>query len=225
MTSNEYEIDMREYLKLIKRGFWIIVSVIALSISIGGLLSYYVFVPIYETSTTLMINKPTSEQNTIEYSDVLANQMLVKTYGEIIKSRTISSQVIKNLNLDYTPEQLRKMINVSLVQDTEIIELKVSHMNPNIGASIANELANVFIKDINRLMKVDNVQVIDKAHIPAKAVNHRPVVYMIIAGLLGLIISLGIIFLREYLDHTIKTPDEIEKYVGLPVIGIIPISQ
>ncbi len=73
-----------------------------------------------------------------------------------------------------------------------------------------------------RIMKVDNVQVIDQAQVPRNPVKPRPMLNMIIAGFLGIMISLGMVFVMEYLDNTIKSPNDVERYLGLPIIGAIP---
>lgn len=222
MEQREYEIDLREIFEIIRKRVWIIILLAVISVAVSGIISYFVLEPVYETSTTLMVSKPNNEEAMIQYSDVLLNQKLVKTYGEIIKSRNISRQVIEKLNLNITPKQLIQKIIVSPVKDTEIVQIKVSHTNPELAMDIANKLAEVFMKDVKRIMKVDNVQVIDKAEIPFTPVKPRPKLNIIIAGFLGIMVGLGIVFLIEYLDNSIKTPDDISRYLDMPVIGIIP---
>lgn len=222
METRDYEIDLREYLQIIRKKIWIIVLLTIISILVSGIVSLYVLEPVYETFTTLIVSKPNELDTIIEYSDVLLSQKLVKTYGEIIKSRNISNQVKENLKLNITSEKFKKNVTVSPVKDTEIVQIKVTNKNPELARDIANELAEVFMKDIKRIMKVDNVQVIDSAEIPLKPIKPKYILNMIIAGFLGMIVGLGIVFLIEYLDNTIKTPDDIERYLGLSVIGIIP---
>lgn len=217
------EIELREYFYILWKRKWIIVLIILLSIITSGILSYYVLTPEYETFTTLMLGKPNiSREENIEYNDVLLNQKLVSTYGEIAKSKLVSKEVIKNLDLDITSSALAEKINVSLVRDTGIIKILVNDYEPQFAANIANETAAVFMKHVVDLMKIENVQVIDRAEVPTVPVRPRSELNMAIAGILGLMISIFIIFLLEYMDNTIKTPDEIERYLGLSVIGVIP---
>lgn len=222
METRDYEIDLRKYFQIIRKRMWIIVLITVISIAVSGIVSFYVLEPVYEAFTTLIVSKSNEQDTIIEYSDVLLSQKLVKTYGEIIKSRRISNQVIKNLKLNITSQQLRNKITVSPVKDTEIVQIKVTDTNPELARDIANELAEVFIKDIRRIMKIDNVQVIDSAEIPLVPIEPKPKLNMIIAGVLGIMAGLGIVFLIEYLDSTIKTPEDIDRYLWLPVIGIIP---
>lgn len=222
MQEVEYEIDLRDIVEIIRKRIWIITLITILAVAISGVVSYFILNPIFETSTTLIVSKPDDEESMIQYSDVLLSQKLVKTYGEIIKSRNVSKQVIDQLGLDITPEQLKNMITVSSVRDTEIAQIKVTYTNPLLASDIANKLAEVFMNDIKRIMKIDNVQVIDKAEIPLSPVKPRPQFNMLIAGFLGVMIGIGMVFLIEFLDNTIKTPNDIEKYLDLSVIGTIP---
>lgn len=222
METRDHEIDLREYFQIIRKRIWIIILLVVISVAVSGIVSFYVLEPVYEAFTTLIVSKPNERDTIIEYSDVLLSQQLVKTYGEIIKSRNISTHVIINLSLNITSEELRKKITVSPVKNTEIVQIKVTDTNPELARDIANELTKVFMKDIKRIMKIDNVQIIDSAEIPLVPIKPKPKLNMIVAGFLGITAGLGIMFLMEYLDNTLKTPEDIERYFGVSVIGTIP---
>lgn len=196
-----------------------------LSVLVSGIVSYYVLVPEYETFITLMVGKPKdyqSSDNQLEYNDLLLNQRLVSTYGEIVKSRVVTDKVIENLGLDMSFSDFGKKVSVSLVKDTEIIKLIVTDEDPILAATIANETAEVFMESVKDIMMVENIQIIDEAQVPKKPISPRPKLNMAIAGILGLMVGVFLSFLLEYLDNTIKTPDDVEKYLGLSVIGTIP---
>lgn len=141
----------------------------------------------------MIVNKPHSEENIIQYNDILLNQKLVKTYGQIVTSRSVTGKVINNLSLPYRVEELKEMIAVNTVGDTEIIEIKVAHMDPVMAKDIADELADVFMVEIARIMQIDNVQVIDYAQIPSQPVKPRKLLNIAIAAVLGMMIGLGLI--------------------------------
>ena len=221
------EIELREYFYILLKRMWIIVLITVLSVATSGIVSFFVLEPEYSTFTTLMLGKPQdySNQEKIEYNDVLLNQKLVSTYGELAKSRVVSNEVIKNLNLNITPGQLSGKTSVSLVRDTEIIKITVNDYSPVMAAKIANETAKVFMKNVSNIMKIENVQVIDKAEVPTAPFKPNKMMNIAIAGVLGVMVSVFIIFLLEYLDNTIKTPEEVERHLDLPVIGMIPKSS
>lgn len=222
------EISLREYFLILRKRIWLIILLMILSITTSGLVSYFVLEPEYQTFTTLIVGKPKDYQNVdnkLEYNDLLLNQKLVSTYGELVKTRIVADEVIKNLKLDMSYKEFREKVNVNLVKDTEIIKLEVMDTNPVLAAEIANETAQVFMENVKDIMMVENVQVIDEAQVPDIPIKPRPNLNMAIAGVLGLMVGIFLVFLLEYLDSTIKTPDDIERYLNLPVIGTIPMVE
>ncbi len=219
------EISIQELFFTIKKRIWLIILIFLFFIIAAGIVSYFVLQPEYETFTTLMIGKPKDYkgENSIEYNDLILNQRLVSTYGEIVKMRVVADKVIENLNLPISYGQFGSKVSVNLVKDTEIIKLKVVDGDPELASKIANETAKVFMNSVKEIMLVENVQVIDKAQTPFKPISPRPMLNMAIAGVLGLMLGVFLTFLLEFLDNTIKTSSDIEKHLGLAVIGTIPL--
>ena len=221
----EMEIDLKEYMSIIWNKKWLILGVTLLAIIISAIISFFVLEPTYETSTKILVGRSNVSQNAINYEDIMLSQSLVNTYGEIIKSETVLNEVIANLKLNISTGALKKRIKVNPVAETEIIEIKVNDTDPNLATNIANELAKVSMKNVKEIMKIDNVQVIDQAQIPKSPIKPNKNMNIAIAAILGFMIGIGIVFLREYLDNTIKTPNDVEKYLGLSTIGIIPFIE
>lgn len=222
------EISLREYFLILRNRIWLIILLTVLSIATSGLVSYFILEPEYQTFTTLMVGKPKDYQNVdnkLEYNDLLLNQKLVSTYGELVKTRIVADEVIENLKLDMSYKEFREKVNVNLVKDTEIIKLEVMDTNPVLAAEIANVTAQVFMQNVKDIMMVENIQVIDEAQVPDTPIKPRANLNMAIAGVLGLMMGIFLVFLLEYLDSTIKTPDDVERYLDLPVIGTIPMIE
>lgn len=219
------EIDIRELLLILRKRLWVIILVTTISTAASGLISYYILQPEYLTYTTLMIGRPQEYKQEIEYDDVLLNHKLVSTYGEIAKSRVVAKEWMSNLGLSFTYEELDKKIEVKLVKDTEIIKIVVKDKDGKAAAQIADEISMVFMKHVARIMNIENVQVIDKAEVPLKPDNPKPVIYMLITFVLGIMLSIFSILAYEYFDNTVKTQEDIEKYFMLPVLGVIPKVQ
>ena len=219
------EISLREYFLILGKRLWVILLITIISVVASGIVSYYVLVPEYQTFTTLMVGKPKDYQNydqKLEYNELLLNQKLVNTYGQIVQSRVVTDEVIENLNLNLSYKEFTDKVNVNLVKDTEIIKIEVTDTNPKLAAKIANETAQVFMNSVTDIMKIENIQVIDEAQVPEAPIKPRPKLNMAIAGVLGLMVSIFLVFLLEYLDNTIKTPEDVQRYLELPVIGTIP---
>lgn len=227
MREQETELSLQEIMYIIRKRFWFIVLVTMLAIGAGGLISYFVLEPVYEASTTIIVGKPPDyiDGSRLHLEDLNLNQKLAKTYGEIVKSRGVLENVISQLKLNLTTQQLRDKTSVKLVENTEFITIGITDTNPKRAAIIANKMAEVFRFKVMSIMKVDYVQVLDDAIEPKLPIKPKPKLNMAIAGLLGMMVSIFVVFLLEYLDNTIKTPEDTERYLGLNAIGIIPVMQ
>ena len=219
----EETIDLKEYFYIIKKRAWIIALITVTAMIASGIISFFVLSPVYETKTTLIVNtEQANETNLITGDQLNVTQKLALTYGEIIKSRTVIDEVIKSLKLDMSYGQVSGMVNVSPVKDTQIIAITVQDTNPQRAADIANTIPRVFTKEVKRITKANSVEVIDKAVVAENPIKPNKIMNIAIAGVLGVMIGLFIIFVLEYMDNKIKTPQDIEKHIELPILGVIP---
>lgn len=222
----EQEIDLRQIWEIMKKRWLILVTVPLLAALISGGISFYVLKPVYQSSTTLVVGKKAtnleeSARQLLENNVLVANRQLAKTYGEIAKSRTVREQVIAELGLGLTVEQLNSKISVSQVKDTEILEITVTDTDPQLAADIANVLVQKFDEAVIGIKKVDSVSIVDKAVAPTVPVKPNKGMNILIAFIVGLIGAFGLSLFLEYLDNTIKSSKEAEELLGLPVLGII----
>lgn len=223
--EQEITLDLKEIGEIIRKRAVLIISITLLMTIASGAISWFLLDPIYETKSSIIIGKPAEQQGEkIQYNDVMMYQKLVKTYGEIAKSYTVAEKTYEALDVEHpiTLQDLRNSITVTPQADTQIIVIKAESIYPQDVANIVNTLTDQFIKEAQRLYPSENVQVMDEAQIPENPIKPKKAVNVAIAFVLGLMISLGITFLLEYLDTTIKTEKDIENYLGLPVIGTIP---
>lgn len=220
----EETIDLREYFFIIKKRAWIIVLITILAMLTSGIISFFVLSPTYEANTTLIVNTEQNEKtdNMITGDQLNVTQKLTLTYGEIIKSRSVLDEVIDKLDLNMDYEEVSKMINVSPVKDTQIMSITVQDTNPKRARDIANAIPKVFTKEVKRITKANSVEVIDHAITPQKPIKPNKLMNIAIAAVLGVMIGLFIVFVLEYMDNKIKTPQDIEKHLGLPILGVIP---
>ena len=179
--------------------------------------------PMYSTYTTVVLVKDSSDQedDTISQSDVTLNQKLVPTYREIIKSRLVLNQVIERLGLNYTSDGLSRKISVQALSDTEILKIVVTDDTPTGATSIANMLAEVFDKEVKQIYKISNVSVIDKAIVPLNPSNNHMLRDIVLMGLLCFVGSSAVVFIIFYFDDTIRTVEDIDGEMGVPVIAKI----
>ncbi len=223
----EETIELRELFEIILKRKWLIIAITVLALIIGSVYSIYMVTPMYKSDTTLMVNgsKGLSASDlaaSFDLGSINLSQKLVVTYGEIVKSRIVMEQVIERLELDLSYTELLRKTTSQQVGSTEILRISVEDQNPEQAALIANMISDVFVKEVMRILKVNNVETIDVAIPSVSPFNIKTTLNIAIAAVLGLMLSVFLSFLMEYMDQTIKTEKDVEKHLGLPVVGAIP---
>lgn len=222
---NEETIELRELLEiLLKRKLLIIIMTVLCTVA-GGVYSVFLITPMYNAETTMMVNgakNMTDIASSLDIGSINLSQKLVVTYGEIVKSRIVLEQTIDSLKLDMTYGQLLRKTTAQQVGGTEILKIAVQDENPEQAAVIANKISDVFVKEVMRILKVNNVETIDKAIPIEKPVNVKTALNIAIAMILGLMLGVFTAFVLEYMDNTIKTENDVQKHLDLPVLGLIP---
>ena len=214
------EINLKEVYTYFKfKILWIIIAIVVI-IAIGNIYTIITRVPMYQSNTTLVLVGESKKG--YSQSDSVLNQNLIGTYSQIITSRTVLSQVIDNLKLDISTNELSKNISTSSVENTEIIKITVNSPKRKQAAKIADEVANVFSKEVQDIYNLENVTIIDKAEVATSPYNINYVKDNIIYLIIGIVLSFGVVFVMYYFDTTIKSSEVVEEKLGLPVIGIVP---
>lgn len=222
MENTEYEIDLREIFNILMNRWLMIASITLVAAIVAGIISFFVLKPQYEASTTMMVSYKQDQETLMNYNELQMSQKLATTYSQIIKSARIADAVIGKLDLDLSAEELNSKISVSQVETTEILKITVKDNDPELAALIANTETEIFKNEINEMMKVDNVSTIDVAKVPENPVSPNKMMNIAIATVLGLMVGVGITFVLEFLDRTYKVPTDIERHLGLPILGAIP---
>lgn len=228
MTYLEETISLQDILKVIKKRLFLIVSLTIISVIIVSVVSYFILTPVYQASTQILVNEQKSETESIQSQEIQANLQLINTYNEIMKSPVILDKVIERLDLNQTTTQLSEQISVSNVEESQVISVGVEDKEHFKAVDIANTVAEVFQEEIPVLMNVNNVTILSPA-VHLENPNHvkpNELLNISVAAVVGLMLGVGLAFLREYLDTTIKTEQDVEELLGLPIIGIVsPIPE
>ncbi len=217
-------LDIAELVRVLKRWRWIITLVPACCLLVAAILVFFIIPPTYEAYTTLLVGRNIARepQAAISYEDLVLSRQLVKTYSEIVKSWTVSEEVIRQLRLAMTVEQFAQKVSVTLVEETQVIRLGFFDGDPSLAQRVANSTASVFAQRVPELMKLNNVAVLDPARLPVVAAKPRKALAIALAGTAGLMATLLFILAVEYLDTRIQSRNEAEKILGVPVLGTIP---
>lgn len=214
------EIDLKELFEFIKKKIGLLITITVVICLLGCIYGLFIQKPMYKSYTTIILggNETTASQ-TITQSDITLNKNLVDTYAEIVKSRRVLEQVIAELDLEETYEELSNKISVSSVNNTEIIKITVSDSNPIEAKNVANVTANFFSKEVVKLYNMNNVNVLDEANEANEPYNINIPKQVIIYFFIGIIIALSILFIIFYFDRTIKSVEQVEQKIKLPILG------
>ena len=220
------EIDLKELLSL----FWSkktqIILIVLIFMLIGVIYTVGFVTPKYTSSTTLLLatsENSTDKSSTITTTDVTLNSKLVSTYSALVQSKSVLRQVISNLGIKISEDELKNNITVTQEKDTEIIKISVSNTNANTAEKVANEVAKVFTEKIQEIYKINNVQIVDAAEVETTPSNINHPKDVMIFTFIGIVIATGYVLVANMLDTTVKTAEEVEKEFKVPVLATIPL--
>lgn len=214
-------ISINDVFAILIRRWKLIIVVTLITVMIGASLTYFVLKPVYEASTQILVNQKDSDR--LDPNQLRSNIDLINTYTEIIKSPAILEKVVKELKLSFSRADLNKKIKISSQNNSQVFSLTVEDGNPVRAALIANTITKTFQKDIKEIMNVNNVSILAEAEIDEEPipVSPKPLLNIAIALFIGLSVGMGLALLLEYLDRTLKDGQDVEDYLGLPVLGSI----
>lgn len=218
----EETISIKDIFKTLKKRWKLIMLLTLIAALISGTISYFLLTPVYQSSTQILVNQKQSE-NQLDSNQIQSNIDMINTYSVIIKSPAILEKVIDDLDLDQSVDQLSEKITINSQENSQVFSLAVQDSNPSEAVEIANTVSETFQKEIKAIMNVDNVSVLAKAEIKENPipVKPNPLLNIAIAVVVGLMAGIGLAFLLEYMDNTIKDEGDIERLLELPILGSI----
>ena len=222
--SDVIEVDLLEIINILFSRFWIILGAGLLAAVIGFVISKFVLTPTYESTTKIYIlNK--SENTTVTYSDVQMGTQLTKDYAELINSRYVLETVIQQLSLQETEyKDLLKKVSVNTPTDTRIVSITVTDIDPQQAQDIANCIREVAGAHIQNVMDIDAVNVVEEANLPTRKAGPSVMKWTAVGGILGVFVVGAVILIHYLLDDTIKSSEDVEKYLGLSTLALIPVA-
>ena len=232
MGTEEVEVDLRAVLYQL----WSNLYIIVLAAMIGGMAMFYISNKVmdkeFESSTGLYVIQQQDTQ-TVTYSDLQTGTQLTKDYAELIVSRTVTSQVIADLDLQnnysdmstITPDELAGMITVATQQDTRILKITVRDTDPVRAHDIANAVREAAAEHIYRVMDIDSVNVVDYANLPEGPSSPNVLRNVLLGAILGIVIAAAVIIVLYLMDDTIMSVDDVERYLELSVLASIAFDE
>ena len=223
MMEENYVISLPDIFSVVRRNLVLGIILCIIGGGIGFVISKYAVAPKYASRLTLYVNNITDgEDKKLELNNINASQKLVSTYIEIIKSDVLLEKVYQTIDGEMTVEEIRNSIKANALNDTEIIEINVITKDPKISWLIAGKLSTAGPAEILRVVKAGDVQVIDKPKVNDRAVSPNKKIYVLIGIILGGIMWLAIMIIREKTNNRVRTPEELEKMYNIPLLAVIP---
>lgn len=222
-NNDVIEIDLLELFHVLLGQIGLILSVGVLTALIGFMLSKFVLPPVYESTTKIYILNKT-ETASVTYSDVQMGTQLTKDYAQLISSRYVLEEVIQMLSLDAEYEEMLHKVSVDTPTDTRIVSITVEDHDPVQAMKIANCIREAAGEHIQNVMDIEAVNVVETANMPTEKAGPKCAVWTLVGGIAGAAFICVIVLVRYLLDDTIKSSEDVEKYLGLSTLALIPMA-
>lgn len=219
---DEMEIDLKEIFLVLRGKIAAIVVCALIGAITAGIFSFFVIEPMYSSTSKVYIL--TQSTSITSLADIQLGSSLTSDYMELIKSRPVVEKVISNLELDMSYGQLLDELTVETPADTRILKITIKDHDPRMAMVIADEFADVSRKQISEIMKTDEPSVVERAHLADKPVSPNKKMNVLIGLLLGMFLSMLVIIVLHLMDDTIKTQDDVDKYLHLNTLAVIPLK-
>lgn len=221
MEEDEEGIDLLELFKAILKHIKLII-VLCILFGVGGFFGTKLLIaPTYTASTSIYLTPQISESGSLDYNSQMANSKLVSNVVELMTQSNIMSEVAKNVGLE-SADSVRNMVNISNDSNTEIITVTAKTNDPRLSKAIANDTVNTFITRMQKNLNVRNIEVVDKAKLSYIPSGPNVKKNTLLATMVGFVLGCGYATLRFLFDNRLRTKEEAEKYLGIPVFCEIP---
>lgn len=222
MNEEYKEIDLLELVRHVLHHWWLILILTLIAAGASYYITNTTIAPTYKAYTTLFIGKENNSITELSLSDLQVGNQLVTDYQELIKTNLVTEEVIKELALLATPGDLKLYLGVETIKDSRFMHVSYTDTNPERATEIANKLSEILAEKAIAIVGVKNIQIVDYAEVPTIPVGPNKTMNTAIAGVLGLMVALLVIFLKMTLINTVQKEEDIEKELGMPVLGLIP---
>lgn len=221
-----YTIDVAHVMKSLFKQIWLIAMCGLLVAAVGFFISVFAIKPTYMSYVKLYVNNSSISLNganfSISSSELTAAQSLVRTYGEILDSRSTLERVIEKAGVSYTWKELSEMIQYAPSNDTEIMRVTVTCENPYEASEIANTIAEILPVRISEIIDGASMEVVDSAVPDIEKVAPSVTSYTVIGLVLGILVSIIVLVIIALMDDTIHDEEYVLRNYDYPILGKVP---
>lgn len=221
--NEEMEIDLLELLMVMKKHLSAILLAGIVDLVIMFAYTSFLVTPLYSASSMMYVMPDNSNSmNSSTLSDMQVGQQLTSDYSNMIKSRSFMEDVIKKLNLTIDYQQLLEKVEVMNPTSSRILQVTVNDPNPQTAADIANEMASVAESKLKEITGMQAIKIYEEAAVPDRPSSPSLKKNCALGLLAGIVLAMAVITILYLLDDTIKTEDDIEKYLGMTTLAVLP---
>lgn len=217
-------IDLREIFYLLLHRAWIIILVTVIGTIGTYLVSKYLITPIY-TSTTKVFVINRQEENRTTYSDLQMGTQLTKDFSVLVGGRQVLEQVIDNFDLKIEYDKFTELVEVNTPDDTRILEISVSYDDPEVARLLADAITELSSEKMVDIMEMKKANVLETANLPTEPSSPNIIKNTLIGCLIGLTLTSIIFIVNHLFNDTIKNSEDIENYLNITVLGIVPLEE
>lgn len=219
----EDSMKLKKIFKIFRKRVSFIVGFVFVAAVTAAIISSYAIVPIYEVSTQILVNQERAVLGDREERDIQLDLGLIDTYRDIIKSTVILEKVIEKENLNMTPEALFNKVTIRTNDNSQVVNIFIVDESQSQAVRIANAITETFQEEIQTLMNTNNVNILSPAAMRAdlEPVNVNPILNIALAGFVSFVFGTILAFLMEFLDQSLKSEEDVELALGVPVLGVI----
>ena len=218
----ELEIDLLELFNALKKSIVWIAIVTIVCAAVGFCYSKFMITPQYEASVNMIVNTRSENASSVTNDNITSAKNMVGTYAIIIKSNRVLNEVIDKLELEMEYSTLAKKVSIASVNSTPVMEVVVTDPDPERAAMIVEQIAKIAPEKIVEAVEAGSCKVISDVETGKYPVSPSVMKYTALLAMIGLALSAGLVVLKELLSNYIEDDADVTKYLGLPVLGVIP---
>ena len=217
----EIEVDLRGLILYMIKRYRMIIAITITSCIIGLILAFFILPPVYEATTRIyVLNRET--ETAVSYSDYQISNQIIADYRVLITGQNVTKEVIRTLELDLSVKDLEEKISVDAPENTRVLQIAVTDSDPHRAVNIANTVREVASQQIQSIMDVESVNLVYEAELPEEPIGPSKLKVTMIAAALGFAITVVFLSGIYAMDDTIRTEEDVEQYLGVSVLGVIP---
>lgn len=222
--NEDVEIDLVEIWQVIKKQFGLLVIIVILCAVLAGVISKFFIAPKYTSSSTIFLTPSISETGVVDYTSQNSNEKLVNNVMALLVQDNILSEVAKQTGME-SVEDLRNQIKVSNDTNTTLVKVEATTLDPKLSKNIVNSTVNVFIDTMQENLNLKNIEIVDKAKLSYEPSGPNVKKNILMGAAAGFVMDALIVVLKVLTNTKLKSKEEAEKYLKLPVFCELPVIK